>query len=83
MYCSLVEFQCVGVETVAGVEILEDYDVCLDACRALPRTPQPFNFSMSSGDSLECRFWHVQATFGDGAKRTHCVHAVGLATCVP
>lgn len=81
VYCDLLAAACSEASTVEDVTIVHDHEACITECEQLPRTPDPFQFEVTSGNSLECRLWHVQAAFGTAT--THCPHAVGLALCVP
>lgn len=80
VYCDLLANVCSEVEAVDDVAIIHDYDACLSECEALPRTEEPFDFEVSTGNTLECRMWHVQAAFGP-ASDLHCQHATGSAPC--
>jgi hypothetical protein len=81
VYCELLGDVCEAATTVQDVDIVFDDDACLAECEELPRTPEPFDFEVTTGNTLECRLWHVQAAFGN--RGTHCPHAVGLDQCVP
>jgi hypothetical protein len=79
MYCDTLANVCGDEPKVADVEIVHDRDACITECEALPRTPDPFDYEVNSGNSLECRLWHVQAAFGSSS--THCPHAAGAVPC--
>jgi hypothetical protein len=73
-YCSLVLAVC--------AEQFDTMDTCMTACNAYPDTP-PFNATIVTGDTLQCRLYHVSVATTDAA--THCPH-VGVTpsagTCV-
>jgi len=56
----------------------------LSACDIVPDLSRPpdnlrYNVSQQSGDSLQCRLFHVSAATMDPT--THCVHAAGGSPC--
>jgi hypothetical protein len=53
---------------------------CESACAAVPDMGG-FNVSQQSGNSMQCRLYHVSAAQLDPT--THCPHAAGMAICVP
>jgi hypothetical protein len=74
-YCSVMSAQC---------EQLGPEEACLRACADVPdlsRPPQSikYNTTQQSGNSLQCRLYHVSAASLDPV--IHCVHAAGLAVC--
>lgn len=78
VYCELVEARCKPqyIDTFD-----EDSETCEEECQKLPRSDVPFNVSIQEGNTLECRFYHLQAAARGGSDR-HCDHAVGEAFCV-
>jgi hypothetical protein len=57
---------------------------CLSACDIVPDLSRPpdnlrYNVSQQSGDSLQCRLFHVSAATMDPT--THCIHAAGGSPC--
>ena len=40
-----------------------------------------YDVSMSAGDSVQCRLWHLAAATVD--PNLHCQHAAGAAPCAP
>lgn len=79
VYCDALAGVCGDEPVVEDMEIVHDHAACIAACEALPRTEDPFDFEVASGNTLECRLWHIQAAFG--LSSTHCPHAVGAAPC--
>lgn len=74
-YCTLMTAKCGDLGTRAQ---------CLSACASVPDLSEPprnerFNTEFQSGDSLQCRLFHVSAATLDPA--SHCVHAAGVAVC--
>jgi hypothetical protein len=54
---------------------------CRGNCPSIP-TIGGYNTTMTSGNTLECRLYHVSAATQDA--RTHCPHAAGMeAFCIP
>ncbi len=77
VYCELVEFRCAPqYEDVFG----GDSELCEAECAVLPASEEPFNVGIIKGNTLECRFYHLQAAAV--GSDTHCEHVVGLAECV-
>lgn len=66
-FCSLYEAQC-GAFTDAGS--------CASACTAITRAQKPF-LRVTSGDTLECREYHLVTAYlvGDKSGQGHCAHA--------
>lgn len=57
---------------------------CLSACSIIPDLSRPpdnlrYDVSQQSGDSLQCRLFHVSAATVDPS--THCIHAAGGSPC--
>jgi len=57
---------------------------CLESCSAIPDLSLPpqnarYNATLQSGDSLQCRLFHVSAASLDPVG--HCPHAAGMAPC--
>ncbi len=74
-YCSVMSAQC---------EQLGPEETCLRACADVPdlsRPPQSskYNTTQQTGNSLQCRLYHVSAASLDPV--IHCAHAAGLAVC--
>jgi hypothetical protein len=74
-FCSVMTAQCTQLGT---------WETCLSACAAVPNLSGPpdnlrFNTSLQSGDSVQCRLFHVSAASLDPVG--HCVHAAGIAVC--
>jgi hypothetical protein len=55
-----------------------DVSECELECESLTSVGK-FNFSIQSGDSLECRLYHVTAASLNATR--HCPHAAGLDVC--
>lgn len=75
-YCTLMTAKCRELGT---------FNQCLAACSivpdlSLPPNPQFYNISMQSGDSLQCRLFHVTASTLDPVN--HCTHAAGNMPCL-
>jgi hypothetical protein len=77
VYCSLLVNVC--GEVLAGEFILTDHETCVAECETVPRTPEPFDFEVDSGNTLECRLWHIQAAFNNAEQ--HCPHSAGALPC--
>jgi hypothetical protein len=77
VYCRLLNEQCAAV--LSDDPMAQDHATCVAECEAVPRTPDPFDFEVDEGNTLECRFWHIQAAFGNAAQ--HCPHAAGASPC--
>lgn len=76
-FCSVMSAKC---------DQMGSFDQCLGECREVPDLSGPpdnlrYNTSLQSGDSLQCRLFHVTAASLDPVG--HCVHAAGLAVCSP
>ena len=78
-FCTIMADMC----TLMGT-----YDDCLPLCEEVPNlsggAPNDvvnYSTAVQGGDSVQCRLYHVTAATLDS--RTHCVHAAGLALCVP
>lgn len=71
-YCALMTATC--PQFGSGAE-------CLSACANVPDLSQDQKFSVAimSGDSIQCRLFHVSAARLDAV--THCEHAAGAAPC--
>jgi hypothetical protein len=74
-YCSVMTPTCQQLGSVAS---------CLQACALVPDLSGPpsslkYNTSMQSGNSLQCRLFHVSAASVDPV--THCTHAAGQSVC--
>lgn len=74
-YCALMMAKCNEFASVSQ---------CLDECNfvpdlSLPPTPQFYNTTMQSGDSVQCRLFHVTASTLDPVG--HCTHAAGNSPC--
>jgi len=57
-----------------------DQTACLTGCAANIPDLGTYNSSMSSGDNVQCRLWHLAAASVDPS--IHCTHAAGHAPCV-
>jgi hypothetical protein len=62
------------------------FEQCLTACDDVPDLSGApdnitYNTTRQSGDSLQCRLFHVSAASLDPIG--HCVHAAGFAVCSP
>ena len=71
-YCTLMTATCSQLGSRAE---------CLSACANVPdlSQSQKFNVAITSGDSIQCRLFHVSAARLDPV--THCEHAAGAAPC--
>jgi hypothetical protein len=74
-FCSVMSAECSEMGT---------REECLDACASVPNLAGPpdnlgYDASIQSGDSLQCRLFHVSAASLDPV--AHCSHAAGLAIC--
>jgi hypothetical protein len=54
-------------------------DDCMAACATVPDLGA-YDFSIESGNSIQCRLYHVSAA--SLVPSTHCPHAAGEAICV-
>lgn len=74
-YCEQIEHYC--------PEEFEKMTDCIDECRAVPRADVPYTDGFPSGNTLECRIYHVQLAVVQQPNRlTHCGHAAGRSLCV-
>lgn len=75
-YCTLMRGACPELfETT-----FTDESGCLEACALVP-DEGGFVLNNQTGDSLNCRLYHVTAAALD--PMFHCPHAAGLNTCTP
>jgi len=75
-YCALMTQKC--------PDDMASLTQCLSACDIVPDLSRPpdnlrYNVSQQSGDSLQCRLFHVSAATMDPT--THCIHAAGGSPC--
>ena len=75
-YCALMTQKC--------PDDMGPLDQCLSACNIVPDLSRPpdnlrYNITQQSGDSLQCRLFHVSAATMDPT--THCIHAAGGSPC--
>lgn len=74
-YCEQIERYC--------PEEFEKMTDCIDECRDVPRADVPYTDGFPSGNTLECRIYHVQLAVVQQPNRlTHCGHAAGRELCV-
>jgi hypothetical protein len=64
--------------------LMGSFEDCLPLCEQVPDlsgspTGTTYNTSLQSGDSVQCRLYHVTAATLDSV--THCSHAAGVALC--
>lgn len=76
-FCSVMTAKCTQMGS---------FEQCLSACDEVPDLSGPptnvtYNTTQQSGDSVQCRLFHVTAASLDPIG--HCVHAAGLAVCSP
>ena len=76
-FCSVMSAKC---------NQMGSFEQCLGACDEVPDLSGPppnstYDTSQQSGDSLQCRLFHVSAASLDPVG--HCVHAAGFAVCSP
>jgi hypothetical protein len=74
---------CEGYCTVfmrACLDFFGSQAACLDDCASAVPDLGGFDTSFTSGNSLQCRLYHVSAASVDPA--THCHHAAGHAVCL-
>jgi hypothetical protein len=74
-FCAIMAQTC----TLMGA-----FEDCLPLCAQVPDLSGPpsgttYNTSLQSGDSVQCRLYHVTAATLDSV--THCSHAAGVALC--
>lgn len=70
----------------ATCEQFGSLEACMGDCGMVPDLSRPptnatYNTKQQSGDSLQCRLFHVTAASLDPVG--HCVHAAGIAVCSP
>jgi hypothetical protein len=75
-YCAVMTAKC--------SREIGNLNQCQAACSIVPNladppTNQRYNVSMQSGDTVQCRLFHVSASTLDPV--THCGHASGLTPC--
>lgn len=63
-YCDLMAKNCTGTNAVY------DTTTCMTKCMTIPTTG---HVNDQSGDSIQCRIWHLGKAFDDAVK--HCPHA--------
>lgn len=76
-YCALMSRVC---PTYFGSILGNDLGTCKATCSQLPDLGE-YSTAIVSGNSVQCRIYHVNAAAKDPA--THCPHAAGLQLCVP
>jgi hypothetical protein len=74
-FCTMMTKKCTELGTQAQ---------CLQACAAVPDLSRPptnqrYDSSLQTGNSLQCRLFHVSAASIEPA--THCAHAAGQSIC--
>jgi hypothetical protein len=74
-FCTMMTQKCTQMGT---------FDQCLTSCRLVPDLSQAptnvrYDSSQQSGNSLQCRLFHVSAASVDPVG--HCVHAAGQSPC--
>jgi hypothetical protein len=77
------EAYCVVLEQVCGARFDGEFvgrADCNSQCGDLADEVR-FSASIDSGDSIQCRLWHLSAASVDPS--THCGHAVGEGPCAP
>jgi hypothetical protein len=77
------EGYCVLMQQICSVRFAQAFQGLVDCqaqCAALP-TLGAFNLSQASGNSVNCRLWHVSAAALDPG--AHCGHAAGDPPCAP
>ncbi|HTV22326.1 MAG TPA: hypothetical protein VMG12_26745 [Polyangiaceae bacterium] len=76
-FCTLMAAKC---------SLMGDYEQCLPLCEDVPNRSDvvetdTYRTAIQSGDSVQCRLYHVSAATLDPIM--HCSHAAGVALCVP
>lgn len=75
VYCRLMKFKCTAqFDSVLGGTL----STCVERCAAVPPAPR-FNVSVVKGDTLDCRFYHLQAA--NLQPDVHCPHTAGEEPC--
>ena len=76
-YCHLAMTNCTG-----DYELYADNDACMAACDGITVGGDANPASVTSGDSVECRIYHlgVAGTEGDTSAEVHCPHGQAEAT---
>jgi hypothetical protein len=81
---SVCESYCFFLDKICNVEFRDTFgniSTCLTRCEAeIPSRPEPFSTQFTTGNSVECRLYHLGAA--TIAPATHCPHAIGFAECV-
>jgi hypothetical protein len=75
-FCTIYMKTCTDPEQF---KVFEDEAECLDDCATVPDLGG-YSTAISSGNTLQCRLWHVTAAAD--SPYPHCNHAAGLNTCV-
>lgn len=56
-----------------------DKTACMTACAALPKAGMKYNTSMTAGNTIECRLYHLSVAATDAASAgTHCPHTAAV-----
>jgi len=83
-FCTLMSKSCTPTTTSADGDYFANDEQCMAACAALPSVG-PYcatSKSVTSGNSLECRLYHVAAGIYADDPDVHCPHAMGISLCV-
>jgi hypothetical protein len=83
-FCTLMAATCTPTTTSASTDYFESVEACLSACPVIP-TSGPYcatSRSVTSGNSLECRLYHVAAGIYSDDSFVHCPHAMGESLCL-
>jgi hypothetical protein len=83
-FCTLMAKSCTPTTTSAPSDYFPSPEECVSTCAGLP-TAGPYcatSKSVTSGNSLQCRLYHVAAGIYADDSYVHCPHAMGLSLCV-
>lgn len=80
-YCLLLKQTCPN--EFSGPQFNGSLEYCLrTACPAIPTLDAGYNASQESGNTINCRLYHVSAANADSqAPGVHCPHAAGAKPC--
>jgi hypothetical protein len=83
-FCQLMTESCTAATTSGDSDYFASTEQCLSTCASLP-SAGPYcatSKSVTSGNSLECRLYHVSAGIYANDPYVHCPHAMGISLCV-
>lgn len=76
-FCTIAQAAC--RPEVTDPYFYDSFDACLNDCEGLPSSRYQYG-AVSSGNSLECRLFHVSSAMMADADE-HCEHTLGITLC--